>query len=170
MRGWVSARRIRSMIKYGKIVTFGLILALIGSSAARAGSPKPPKEPAKLQIEVAPGPLAPGDHGTVTVRLTPKDGIKINRYPKIKLELPEQTLLQAGATASIGNDSPPPPERADDNYYEVVDPVALSFEIDGDAASGEHAIEGKLTYFYCVTASGFCAPARVPLTIPVEVR
>ena len=31
-------------------------------------------------------------------------------------------------------------------------------------------IEAKLTYYYCVVESGFCAPKRVPVNIPLKIR
>ena len=39
-----------------------------------------------------------------------------------------------------------------------------------EAAKGRHDVVGKLSYFYCVAASGYCAPAKVDVTIPVTVR
>ena len=70
----------------------------------------------------------------------------------------------------MGNASPPPPDAKESNYFDTVDPVQLELQVDGSAPVGQHAIAGKLTYYYCVTASGFCAPARVPIAIPVEIR
>jgi hypothetical protein len=138
--------------------------------AAVAGPTKPPAEPAKIHIEVSPEEVAPGGRATVTLQLHPIDGIKINRYPKIKLVIPDQPLLGSPSELQIGNDAPPPPESADDNYFKTVDPLELNLQIDDDASAGKHEIEGKLTYFYCVIASGFCAPARVPVKIPVVIR
>jgi hypothetical protein len=146
------------------------LLALALPAAAVAGPVKPPAVPAKIQIAVSPEGVAPGGQASVTVQLRPIDGIKINRYPKIKLEVPEQPLLGSSSELQIGNDAPPPPESADDNYFDEVDPLELSLEIDDDATAGEHEVEGKLTYYYCVIASGFCAPARVQVKIPVVVR
>ena len=38
------------------------------------------------------------------------------------------------------------------------------------AKAGRHEVEAKLVYFYCVKKSGFCAPSRVTLKIPIEIR
>jgi hypothetical protein len=100
----------------------------------------------------------------------PNAGIKINKYPKIKLAVAEQPGLVAPAEGTVGAAAPPPPEDLESNYFKTVDPVSLSLKLDAKAAPGRHEIPARLTYFYCVAASGYCAPARVNVKIPVEVR
>ena len=78
--------------------------------------------------------------------------------------------LVAAAEGSVGNDAPPPPDRLEGNYFESAEPLRLKLRLDGAAAKGKHTIEAKLSYFYCVAASGFCAPAKEILRIPVTVR
>jgi hypothetical protein len=143
-------------------------LSSVGFLAAQPA--RPPKEPAKLEISVAPDALEAGGLATITVRLHPKDGIKINRYPKIKLEVSETPGLVHEAKVEMGDAKPPPPEKMSTNYYKEVDPVELELRLDAEAPSGSHEVDAKLTYYYCVAASGFCAPARVPIKIPVDVR
>jgi hypothetical protein len=104
------------------------------------------------------------------VRLQPKAGIKINRYPKIKLHVPAREGLVAEARVEVGNDRPPAPDAMEKNYFKVVDPVELRLPVDSAAPHGDHEVEAKLTYFYCVTESGFCAPKRVPIKIPLAVQ
>jgi hypothetical protein len=58
----------------------------------------------------------------------------------------------------------------DKNYFKTVDPLALLLSIDPAAETGTHELEAKLTYFYCVSASGFCAPKTVPVKFAVNVR
>jgi hypothetical protein len=88
----------------------------------------------------------------------------------IKLRVPGQDGLVQPAEAAIGSTKPPPPDKLETNYYKNVDPVELRVELDSSAPKGRHEIPAKLTYFYCVAASGFCAPAKVKLGIPVTVR
>ncbi len=130
----------------------------------------PIKEPAKVVVVVVPESAAPGAESVVTVRLTPAPGIKINRYPKIKLKVPAQEGLVDGGEAAIGSSEPPPPERIETNYYKTVDPVELTLRRAAAAKPGAHSVPAQLTYFYCVAASGFCAPAKVPVSIPLSVR
>ena len=70
---------------------------------------------------------------------------------QIKLQIPGEDGLVAEALAEIGNSRPPAPDKMDDNYYKTVDPVKLTLSLDEGARSGKHTIDGKLTYFYCVT-------------------
>ena len=154
---------------YPKTLMLATAIVLSGTFVA-AQPAKGPKEPVILEITVSPSSIAPGDEATVTVQITPKEGVKINRYPKIKLQIPGAEGLVAEAKAEIGSAKPPPPDQMDKNYYKVVDPIEVTISLDQAATAGSHNLEGKLTYFYCVTASGFCAPARVPIQIPIAVR
>lgn len=146
-------------------------LPLLASLLVGASAPKtPPKEPATIQIAVAPEATKPGEEAKVTVHLSPLDGIKINKYPKIKLKVPGQEGLVGAGEAAIGNSEPPPPDKMEGNYYKTVDPVELTLHVDPKAAAGRHEVTGQLSYFYCVAASGFCAPAKVSVSIPLTVR
>ena len=129
-----------------------------------------PANPAKVTVSVSPGSVAPGGEAQVTVKLTASSGIKINRYPKIKVSVPATEGFVAEAEAEVGNDSPPPLDDPESNYFEVVDPVTLKLDLDDSIKSGAHEIEGKLIYYYCVTKSGFCAPKRTSVKIAVNVK
>jgi len=149
-------------------IAVALALALSGVSA----SVKPPKNPAKITVDVTPQAVSPGGEAEVTLKLEPIDGVKINRYPKIKLRVPTQEGLVAEAEASIGSDSPPPPDEKDKkaNYWDNVAPLIVKLNLDEAATSGNHEIDAKLVYYFCVPASGFCAPKRVPLKIPIVIE
>jgi hypothetical protein len=150
------------------LLAAGLAAALIGGVAA--GPVKPPKEPARLAVTVTPQALAPGESARVTVQVEPIAGVKINRYPKMKLSVEAAHGLHGAAEVAVGNDRPPPPDEMSTNYYESVEPLVLTLELDPAAKPGRHEIAGQIQYFYCVTASGFCAPKRASVMIPVEVR
>jgi hypothetical protein len=127
-------------------------------------------EPAAISVRVDPAPVSPGGSAAVQLVLRPAPGIKINKYPRIKLNIPAASGLLAAAEGSVGADSPPPPDRLEDNYFKTIDPVEATVRIDEAAHAGRHEVEAKLTYFYCVAASGYCAPARVAVKIPIEIR
>jgi len=161
-------RKIRAM-RHLRVFSAACI-GLAAAAALSAAPAKPPKEPAKLEISVTPQAVGAGEEARVTVHIRPIEGIKVNRYPKIKLEIPARQGLVGEARAEVGNDTPPPPEQLSSNYFETVDPVELTLRLDSAAPKGTHEIDGKLTYYYCVAASGFCAPARVPVKIALAVR
>jgi hypothetical protein len=148
----------------------GIILAL--ADPGWAGAPNPPKVPAAIKVIVAPEPARPGEAVTVELALEPIDGVKINRYPQITLDVPARAGMFEGSRVVLGDSTPPPVERMQSNYFEKVEPLrlALALALAAQAPAGRHEVEAKLTYFYCMPASGFCAPARVPVTIPLEIR
>jgi len=146
------------------------VLVVAAAVSAAWSAPKIPAVPAEIDISVAPDGLSAGATAQVTVRLDPIEGIKINRYPKIKLKIPEQPGLTSGGTAEIGNDAPPPPDKMDSNYYEIVDPVSLDLVLEAGAEKGNHKLTGELKYFFCVAASGFCAPKKVSVSVPIEIH
>ena len=131
---------------------------------------RPPKIPAHISVTVTPESVDPGGKTQVTLRLDPIEGVKINRYPKIKLQVPGHPGLVQEAEVTVGNSAPPPPGDTASNYFSVMDPLTLELSVEHSAKHGKHEIDGKLTYYYCIPASGFCAPHRVPVKIPVTVR
>ena len=159
---------MRIMKRFKPILTICLVLTLFSISAELQAAP--PAEPAKLQLELDPVEVFAGGETELTLLLTPIEGVKINRYPKIKLELAALDGVVAASKAMVGNDKAPPPGDSESNYFKTVDPVKLPITIDPNAKSGTHELEAKLTYFYCVSASGFCAPKSVPVSFAVKVR
>jgi hypothetical protein len=145
--------------------------AIRGVGAAPPGGQAPPETPVKVSVAVSPQTLGAGLETMVTVKLDPKQGIKLNKYPKIKLQVPAVPGLVEGAEQSLGNPAPPPADQLDANYFHGgVDPLTVTLHLDPHAAKGSHEIRAKLNYFYCVAASGFCAPFKTELTIPITVR
>lgn len=148
---------------------FWVLLLVVGGAilpalAERRG------DPARIDIKVLSGAVRPGEQATVQLRLEPAKGVKINRYPQIKLSLPGHAGLYESATAVLGNPTPPPADRMDDNYFKKIDPIEIKLSIADNATPGIHMIEAQLVYFYCVTDSGYCAPARIPLSIELNVQ
>jgi hypothetical protein len=156
-----------------RISAFAALLALLlswGAAAAPSAPPPAPPEPAKIHAMVAPEAVAPGGVVAVTVEIVPAAGIKVNRYPKIKLQVAPIENLVGASEAAIGNDSAPKAGQMEANYFKTVDPILLEMKVSEAAKPGRHTIPAKLSYFYCVAASGFCAPAKASVEIPVTVR
>jgi hypothetical protein len=125
---------------------------------------------ADIKVEISPETLHPGDSARITVWIAPLEGVKINRYPKIKLKIPALEGVVEAALTEIGDEKPPPPDKLETNYYATVDPVVLELPISATAPTGTHKLDAKLNYFYCVKKSGFCAPARLSLEIDLDVN
>ena len=161
--------RMRHLNIYISILA-GLLLVFFAADGTAAESPKPPAVPAHIAIEVDPVVVAPGSETIVSLQLSPVDGVKINRYPRIRLKVPQTEGLVGAVEGSVGNDKAPPPGQMETNYFKKVDTVQVTLAIDDHAPLGMHEIPAKLTYFYCVTASGFCAPKTVPIEISLRVE
>jgi hypothetical protein len=147
----------------------GMALLLCLSGTLHAQPVTPPRNPAVIQIAVAPERVAPGGETTVTVTLEPIEKVKIARYPQIKLQVPAQPGLVMAAETAIGDAEPPAPEHLEHNYWGKVDAVVLTLQVDPAAKSGRQEVEAKLRYNYCVSGS-FCAPARVPVKFTIDVE
>ena len=149
------------------------VLLLFAAASYGAGdAPAAPglERPAAVRVEVSPQTIAPGGKARVTVSLSPVEGVKVNRYPKMKLSVAARPGLVSAAEASVGDDSPPSMDKTGGNYFDPVAPLTLDLAVDRSAKSGAHEIEGQLVFYYCVAKSGFCAPQREPLKIALAVR
>jgi hypothetical protein len=160
------------MLKRRWILAFASITVLASLGSVRSASaPKTPQgDPVKVQIAVTPKAVPSGGEAEVSVLVSPNKGFKLNRYPKIKVEVPDQEGLAQGAEGAVGNDAPPPEDQLETNYFKTVDPVRVKIRLKPSVPSGRREFQAKLSYFYCVAASGFCAPAKVPIRIPIVVR
>ena len=149
----------------------GFCIAVTPAGSAPGGGSAASDTPIRVTVAVAPASVGAGSDTLVTVKLDPKPGIKLNKYPKIKLQIPASPGLVGPAEQSLGNPAPPPPDQLDANYFHgAIDPLTLTLHLDAQAAKGPHEIRAKLSYFYCVAASGYCAPAKTEVMIPVTVR
>ena len=154
-------------MRHSRDAWLGLLFAVAAVGGLGAGV-APPKNPAKVSVDVSPASVTPGGRVEVRLRLAPIEGVRIARYPQIKLSVPAREGLNAESTAAIGSATPPPEDQLESNYWATVDPLLLTVALDAGAKPGRHELEGKLTYFFCVSKE-FCAPARVPVTIPIAV-
>lgn len=152
----------------------GLVAAVFVSASLLAAAAPAPKasagEPATFRIEVHPARVKPGEAAEVRVVLEPAAGIKINKYPRIRLKIPAAPGVVSEAEGSVGADAPPPPDQLETNYFKSIEPLRTKVTVADDAHAGVHEVPAKLSYFYCVASSGYCAPARVDVTIPIEIR
>ena len=170
MRGGRSTRRILRMSskKAGSLVVFVAVGVL--TVGLVVGGVQPPKEPATINLKVEPGSVEAGGAAHVTCRIVPKDGIKVNKYPKMSLKVQAVKGLVEAAEAKVGSDDPPPMGKPEVNYYKSVDPIELDLRLEASAPSGTHKIPAQLKYYYCVAASGFCAPFKTQVELEVTVR
>jgi hypothetical protein len=149
---------------------FGLVPLALAVCAATVFAESPPREPARVDVVPSSRAVAPGEGVEITLRVVPGDGVKINRYPKIKVRVPAVDGLTDEAVAEHGNPKPPPPDDMSSNYFGEPEPIRMTIPVSASARPGDHEVSGEIRYFYCVAASGFCAPASARVTIPLTVR
>jgi len=158
-------------MRYLASLTFAL--TLLGTGAAWAG-PTPndaiTEHPANIRVQVSPEAVERGGSARITVTLDPVEGVKVNRYPKIRLSVPASPGLVSAAEVSLGDDRPAPVDQEGGNYFDAIEPLTLDLALDRQAPSGKHEIDGQLVFYYCVKKSGFCAPKKTPLKIALDVR
>ncbi len=102
--------------------------------------------------------------GEVTVSFDVKKGYVINRVPSIQLKL--DTIEGLTLTETSMTSSPDDPKSTDEYYVDVP-----TFDLAvASGKSGKYEIPGKLVYFFCSKADGFCSRQVVDVKIPVTVE
>ena len=109
-------------------------------------------------------PLKAGKPGEVMVSFTALKGYAIDRTLPLTLKLtavPGVTLVKSDLAAS------PNDPKAKDQYY--VDLPTLKVAL-AAAKAGNYQVPGKLKYFFCSKADGFCSVQTVDVKMPFEVQ
>lgn len=148
-------------------VAASLIAAVSAPQALAAGGKVAVPE---LKVTVAQDPAAArrGQSAKVRVTVAPPEGIKLNQYPGITLKVaPAAGLSVARPEAFVGLTEPlDDPEKF--GFPGPIDPLVLDVKVDGGAA-GTRTLDGTIKFFFCVKASGYCAPGEMKVKLPVKV-
>jgi hypothetical protein len=108
-------------------------------------------------------PLKAGKRGEVTVAFKVRNGYAIDRTLPLTLKLTSigGVSVPGEDIAASGKDP-----KAKDQYY--VDLPTLKVPITA-AKAGKYEVPGKLKYFFCNKADGFCSYQIVDVKIPLNV-
>ena len=139
------------------------LLASVGAAGAAI-----PDVDLKIQVALAPGAVKAGSRSEAVVTLTPPSGIHINQYPPIRLTLESEPPITFDPDSyKLGLDAMP--DNPEKNPFQTIDPIKVKFRVAPHAADAKIPVKGKLKFFYCVAASGYCAPGTkdVAFTVPV---
>ena len=109
-------------------------------------------------------PLRAGRKSDVAVSFVLKDGYKINRDPTITLNVTPVAGVKLDSTEIEASSVD---TKSKDEYY--VDLPILKIGVTA-ARAGKYEIPGKLTYFFCSKADGFCSKQIVDVKIPLQVE
>jgi len=109
-------------------------------------------------------PLQAGKRGEVTVSFTAVKGYAVDRMLPFTLKLTPVSGVTLAKTdlAASGNDP-----KAKDQYY--VDLPTIKFPVVA-AKAGTYSVPGKLKYFFCNKADGFCSFQVLDVKIPLNVN
>jgi hypothetical protein len=109
-------------------------------------------------------PLKAGQKGEVTVSFNILNGYLINHTPPMNVKLtavPGITLETSDFT------TPTKDPKSKDEYY--VDLPTVKIPV-GATKAGKYEIPGKLVYYFCSKADGFCSRQIVDMKVPVNVQ
>jgi hypothetical protein len=109
-------------------------------------------------------PIKAGRKANVTVTLNVMNGYKINREPVVSLAV---TPVAGINLAEKSVDASPVDKKSNDEYY--VDLPTMTIGLTA-AKAGKYELPGKLTYFFCSKADGFCAKQVLDVKIPLQVE
>jgi hypothetical protein len=109
-------------------------------------------------------PAKAGAKADVSVSFNVINGYVINREPEITLTVTAVPGVKLDKTDFKSNPNDP---KSKDEYY--VDLPVLKIPVTA-ARAGKYEIPGKLTYYFCSKADGYCAKQTVDVKIPLQVN
>jgi hypothetical protein len=119
--------------------------------------------PQILQPEYNPAkPVKAGAKGDIAVSFKLLDGYAINRMPPISLKL---TAVPGVTLGKAEIKSTPDDPKSKDEYYVDLPTLKVPVIV---AKAGSYEIPGKLVYFFCSKADGFCSRQILDVKIPVK--
>jgi hypothetical protein len=121
--------------------------------------------PQVLHPEFKPAaPVKAGKRAEVIVSFTAIKGYVVDRELPFTLKLSETpgVTLEKSEVAASGKDP-----KSKDNYY--VDLPTLKVGVTA-AKAGKYEVPGKLKYFFCNKADGFCSTQTLDVKIPVQAE
>jgi hypothetical protein len=109
-------------------------------------------------------PVKPGKAGEITVSFGLLNGYAINHTPPMTLKL---TKVPGVTLPKTDFSTPTKDPKSKDEYY--VDLPTIKLPVTA-AKAGTYEIPGKLTYFFCSKADGFCSRQVLDVKIPVTAE
>jgi hypothetical protein len=140
-------------------LAFGMMVLVSQLSGPGGGLPQ------ILQPDFKPtAPIKVGKRGEVTVSFTALKGYAVDRTLPMTLKLttvPGVSLLKSELKA------PSEDPKSKDQYY--VDLPVIKVPVTA-AKAGKYEIPGKLTYFFCSKADGFCSRQVLDVKMPIAAE
>jgi hypothetical protein len=112
----------------------------------------------------ASAPIKPGKKGELTVSFGLLKGYAINHTPPMNLKL---TSVSGITLAKADFTTPSKDPKSKDEYYVELPTIKIPVTA---AKAGKYEIPGKLTYFFCSKADGFCSRQVLDVKIPITAE
>jgi len=142
------------------MLRYGVIAVLLTQLSAPPGN----RLPQIMTADFKAAPVRAGQKTDLTVSFKVTPGYLINHTPPISLKLTSIAGIKLEKTELT---SPSKDPKSKDEYY--VDLPTLKVSVSA-AKSGKYEIPGKLTYFFCSKADGFCSKQDFDVRIPLLVQ
>ena len=91
----------------------------------------------------------------------PIDGIHVNTTPMFELRLDKNSSFDV-----VGN---PRFQKDKNDYLDITKPIEFSVKAKDNLKIGQYDLKGKLNYFYCSDAEGWCNRFTQPIDVIIEV-
>ena len=101
-----------------------------------------------VTVSIKPLEIKSGGTAQLIVNFKPKKGIRINLDPPIEIEL-EKSIASKGKIEI--------PKMKKEAYLNPAKPLKQNFTLKKNISPGTHTLKGKLNYFYCSDAEGWCS-------------
>jgi len=109
-------------------------------------------------------PVSVGKKNEVMVSFSLTKGFAINRTPPISLKLTEVSGVKLD---KMEFSSSPDDPKSKDEYYVDLPAFRVPLTV---AKAGKYEIPGKLIYFFCSKADGFCSRQVIDVKVPVTAN
>jgi hypothetical protein len=109
-------------------------------------------------------PVSAGKKNELTVSFSLTKGFEINRTPPISLKLtgvPGVKLEKSEVSSS------PDDPKSKDEYYVDLPSLKVPLTV---TKPGKYEIPGKLVYFFCSKADGFCSRQIIDVKVPITAN
>lgn len=109
----------------------------------------------------APENISLSTDATLVFFLTPNKGIHINTTPAFEIVLEKNSQFEIKGKARFAKD--------ENNYLDIEKPVEFSLKAKNGVKTGNYTLKGKLNYFFCSDAEGWCNRFSQPFEVSINV-
>jgi hypothetical protein len=109
-------------------------------------------------------PVKAGNRSEVIVSFNVINGYLINRNPEITLSLDSVPGVKLQKTEFKSDPNDP---KSRDEYYVNLPTLRVPVTV---AKAGKYEIPGKLVYFFCSKADGYCAKQTIDVKVPLQAN